>query len=128
MHNTLHASRTKVLAGEEDGMVVILYITLVPLLLQEGPLAHPLQALGRVPQLDKTHGLSPKQRRDISIPLRITVCDVNKAEAVKSTTHVYLQKHNDTVGHTVILVNTRFSAQEGEDRRDLQALTCGYLH
>ena len=54
---TLHAGGAELLPGEEDGMVVVLSVPGVRLLLQEGPATHVLQTLGRVPQLDQTHGL-----------------------------------------------------------------------
>lgn len=45
---TLHASGAEFLPGEEDGVVVILGVSCVRLLLQEGPTTHVLQTLRRV--------------------------------------------------------------------------------
>lgn len=50
---TLHARGPELLAGEENGVVVVLGVARVLLLLHEGPAADVLQALRRVPQLDQ---------------------------------------------------------------------------
>lgn len=55
---TLHARGAKFLSCEEDGVVVILSISSVLLLLQEGPATHVLQTLRWVPQFNQTHGLT----------------------------------------------------------------------
>lgn len=47
--NTLHARRSKLLSGKEDGVIVILCVVLVLFLLQKSPAAHVLQTLRRVP-------------------------------------------------------------------------------
>jgi len=54
---TLHAGGAEALAGEEDGVVVVLRVLGVRLLLHKGPAAHVLQAPGRVPALDEADGL-----------------------------------------------------------------------
>lgn len=54
---TLHASRAKALAREEDGMVMVLRVFWILFLLHEGPAAHVLQTPRGVSTLDKANGL-----------------------------------------------------------------------
>lgn len=57
MYNTLHARGAKLLACEEDGVIMVLSVPRVLLLLQEGPATHILQTVRWVPQFNQTHGL-----------------------------------------------------------------------
>lgn len=57
---TLHSRGAKFLSREENGMVVILSVSCVLFLLQEGPATHIFQTLRRVPQFNETHGLERK--------------------------------------------------------------------
>lgn len=57
-YSTLHTCGTKILPGQEDGMVVVLGVVGVPPLLGVGPATHLLQAPGRVPTLNQADGLA----------------------------------------------------------------------
>ncbi len=56
-HSTLHTCGTKILPGEEDGMVVMLGVLGVQPLLGVCPAAHLLQTPGRIPALYQADGL-----------------------------------------------------------------------
>lgn len=56
-YSTLHTCGTKVLPGEEDGVVVVLGVVGVVPLLRVGPSAHLLQAARRVATFDQANGL-----------------------------------------------------------------------
>lgn len=58
--NTLHASGTKFLPCEENGMIVIFCVPGVLLLLQIGPAAHVLQTLRWVSKFNEARGLKQK--------------------------------------------------------------------
>lgn len=54
---TLHPSGAKALPGQEDGMVMMLWVLWILFLLDKRPAAHILQASWRVATLNETDGL-----------------------------------------------------------------------
>lgn len=60
-HSTLHTCWTKILPGEEDGVVVVLGVVGVEPLLGVRPAAHLLQTPGRIPSFNEADGLKTQK-------------------------------------------------------------------
>ncbi len=79
-HSTLHTCGTKILPGEEDGVVVMLGVLGVQPLLGVCPAAHLLQTPGRIPALNQADGLDTPEKTSVQTEVRIKENTINIKE------------------------------------------------
>jgi len=73
VHFTLHPRRSKLLASEKNGVIVVIFIICVLPLLFESPSTHILQTLRRAAQLNETRGLKAYMRRKLRSKLNFAI-------------------------------------------------------